>query len=207
MPVSEEKSILVADYENRVIWFDGSITEKTAFRFSKILAKLNKLKREPIVFYIRGPGGDPWSAFSMINDIYNSLSPVGCVAHGYVASGCFTLTQAGMWSAALSGTKFSFHSAEGVFCASKNDQQITQEELTDWVERLRLIDFLQFFWFSMRGRPVGKIREMLKLSKALSLAMAKKLKLIDGYFSKADFLEDRKGIRKIIRKRKQNQRA
>ncbi|MDO8496537.1 MAG: ATP-dependent Clp protease proteolytic subunit [bacterium] len=200
--MSKEKSILVADYKNRIIWFDGSITQKTASRFSKIVDRLNKLEVAPIVLYIRGPGGDPWSAFSMINDVFNSPSPIGCVAHGCVASGCFTLTQAGLWRAALPGTRFVFHSAEGMFRAHKKDIQMTQQELSDWAERLKLADFVQFFWFSMRGRPVWIIEEMLKSSKVLSLPQAKKLRLVDSYFKNTDFLQDEKKIREIIRKQR-----
>src|SRR3989338_6879521 len=137
----KEKSILVVDYKNRIIWIDGTITEKMASSFGKIINKLNRLEVVPIVLYIRGPGGDPWSTFSMINDIVNSPSSVGCVAHGYVASGCFTLTQGGAWRAAIAGTKFVFHSTAGVCLAHKNKVERTQKELIDWVERLRLADF------------------------------------------------------------------
>lgn len=200
--MSKEKSILVADYQNRVIWFDGSITQKTARRFSKILAKLNKLKKDPIVFYIRGLGGNPWATFSMINDIHNSPSPVGCVAHGHVASGCFTLTQPGTWRAALPGTKFFFHSAVTVSYPSKKNRELTQSELNTCLDKLRLADWIQFFWFSMRGRPVEMIQDMLKSNKSLSLPKAKKFKLMDISFKKSDFLKDRKSIRKILRKQK-----
>ena len=194
-----EKSVLAVDYKSRVIWLDGSITEKMAFRFGKIINKLNKIQVAPIVLYIRGPGGNPWSVFSMINDIFNSPSPVGCVAHSYVASGCFTLTQAGKWRGALPGTKFFFHSADGVSYPSKKEIQQTQEDIGHWLERLKLADFMQFFYFSMRGRPVQMIWEMLKTNTKLSIPMAIKFQLIDNYFNKKDFLADRKFIRKIIK--------
>ncbi len=203
--MGKEKSILVADYKNRIIWLDGLITRKTASSFSKIINRLNKSKKDPIVFYIRGPGGDPWSTFSIIGDIFNSSSPVGCVAHGYVASGCFTLTQAGTWRTALPGTKFMFHSADGVSYASKKDIVRTQKDLSDWAERLKLADFMQFFWFSMRGRPVQMMQEMVKSNTALSLPLAKKFKLIDAHFKKSDFLKDQKKIREIIRRQRKPQ--
>lgn len=194
-----EKSILVADYKNRIIWFDGSITQKTASKFGDILNKLNRIKVAPIIFYVRGPGGDPWSTFAMINDVNNSPSPVGCVAHEYVASGCFTLTQAGVWRAALSGTKFVFHSAGGFSYACKKDIEQTQKDISDWLERLMLVDFVQFFWFSLRGRPVQMIQEMLKSNAVLSVPRAIKLHLIDSYYNRNDFLEDRRVIRKLIK--------
>ena len=200
--MSKERSILVADYKNRIIWFDGSITQKTASRFSKIVDRLNKLQIAPIVLYIRGPGGDPWSAFSMANDILISPSPIGCVAHDYAASGCFTLIQSGAWRAALPRTKFSFHSAEGMSYAHKKDIQQTQKDLSDWVERLRFIDVIQFFWFSMKGRPVEAIQTMLKSSQALSVPQAKEFKLLDSYFKKSDFVKDQRRIREIISKRR-----
>lgn len=194
-----EKSILTVDYKNRVIWLDGSITQRVASRFGNIINKLNRFKVAPIVLYIRGPGGDPWSTISMFNDITESPSPIGCVAHGYVASGCFTLTQAGVWRAALPGTKFIFHSADGLSYASKKDRQQTQKQISDWLERLKLADFFQFFCFSLRGRPISMIQEMLKDNKVLSMPRAIKLHLIDKYFDKEDFLEDRKLIKKIQR--------
>ena len=192
-----EKSILLVDYKHRIIWLDGSITPKMAFRFEKIMNKLNKIKIAPVILYIRGPGGNFWATISMINDISNSPSPVGCVAHGCVASGCFTLTQAGVWRAALPGTKFIFHSAEGFSRAFKKGIQQTQKEISDWLERLRLVDFLQFFWFSIRGRPVSMIQEMLKANMVLSLPVAIKFHLIDKYFDKQDFIHDRALIKKI----------
>ncbi len=192
-----EKSELVVDYKHRIIWLDGTITCKMASRFGNILNKLNKTRIAPIILYVRGPGGDPWATISMINDISNSQSPVGCVAHDCVASGCFTLTQAGVWRAALPGTKFVLHSAEGLSHASKKDIQQTQKEISDWLERLRLVDFLQFFWFSMRGRPVSMIQEMLKANTVLSLPRAIKFRLVDRYFSRRDFIEHKKLIRKI----------
>ena len=200
--MKKEKSVLAVDYKERIMWFDGSITPKIASRFSRVIGKLNKLKTEPIVFYIRGPGGDPWSTFDMMNDITQSRSPVACVAHDYVASGCFTLTQAGVLRAALPGTKFVFHSAVGLSRANKVGIEQTQQELIDWVERLKLIDYVQFFWFSMRGRPVEMIQEMIKSDYVLSLPMAKKFKLMDAYFKKADFFKDRKRIREVIKKKK-----
>lgn len=195
----KKKSILVADYKNRVVWFDGTITQKMASRFGNILKKLDKIKVAPIVLYIRGPGGDPWATLSMINDVFNSSSPVGCVAHGYVASGCFTLIQAGILRAALPGTKFVFHSAEGLSYASKKDTQQTQKQISDWLERLKLVDFIQFFWLSLRGRPVQMIHEMLKANMVLSLPRAIKLHLIDKYFDKEDFLVDKRRIRKLVK--------
>lgn len=192
-----EKSILLADYRHRIIWLDGTITQKMASRFDNILNKLNKIKIAPIILYVKGPGGDPWAVVSMINDIINSPSPVGCVAHDYVASGCFTLTQAGTWRAALPGTKFVFHSADGLSRASKKSRQQTQKQISDWLETLKLADFIQFFWFSMKGRPVSIIQEMLKANMILSLPAAIRFHLIDKYFDKKDFLEDKRLIRKI----------
>ncbi len=189
----------MVDYKHRIIWLDGTVTQKTASKFGNILNKLNRFKVAPIVFYIRGPGGDPWATISMINDITNSQSPVGCVAHGCVASGCFTLTQAGLWRAALPGTKFVFHSAEGFSRASKKNIQQTQKEISDWLERLRLADFIQFLWFSMKGRPVSMIQEMLKANVVLNLPGAIKFCLVDSCFSKKDFVRDKKLIRKIQR--------
>lgn len=200
--MKEEKSVLAVDYKERIIWLDGEITQKMASRFSKIISKLNRLKVAPIVLYIRGPGGDSWSTFSMISDIQNSSSPVGCVAHDYVASGCFTLTQACIWRAALPRTKLVFHSAVGVFYASKEDVELTQKELSDWLEILRSIDFIQFFWFSMRGRPTQKIQKMLRSDKVLSLPRAERFKLMDAHFKKTDFLIDRRKIKEVLKKQK-----
>src|SRR3989344_2631149 len=192
-----EKSILVVDYKNRIIWLDGTITQKMASRFGRIMDKLNKIKVVPMVLYIRGPGGDPWATISMINDIIQSPSPVGCIAHGYVASGCFTLTQGGIWRVALPGTKFVFHSAEGFLYPSRRVIQQTQKDISEWLERLRLIDFMQFYFFSLRGRPVSMIQEMLKANAVLTLPAVIKLKLVDAYYDNKDFVHDRALIRKI----------
>ena len=192
-----EKSILIVDYQNRIVWFDGSITHRIAIKFGNIIKKLNEKQIAPITFYIRGLGGNPWSMISMFNDIMQSPSPIGCVAHDYVASACFTLTQAGVWRAALPGTKFLFHSADGFSRATKRNIQQTQQEISDWLERLKLADLMQFFYFSLRGRPVQAIHEMLKANMALSLPRAIQFFLVDKYFNRKDFLQDRQLIRKI----------
>lgn len=198
--MKKEKSVLVADYKRRVIWFHGTITLMAAEKFGRIMKRLNNDGTDDIIFYIRGPGGDPWATFTMMNDISNSDSPVFCVAHKNVASGCFTLTQAGSGRAALPGTKFLFHSAVATFNGQKFNFEKTQAELREYLQRLELIDAIQFLWFTARGRPVELIHDFLKTDKVLSLPMAKKFQLIDAAYSRKRFLKDRKKMKKIIRK-------
>ena len=194
------KSILAVDYRKRIIWLDGDITDQTARRFRTIIRKINTIKIDPIVMYIRGDGGDPWSALSIMMDISNSPSQIGIVAHERVASGSFLITQAGFWRAALPGTKFLFHSAEGICSGHNDDRQFTRQKLVDWIEMLELIDYLQFQWFSRRGRPLEIIYDFLKTDKTLTLSEAKKFILVDYHYSRKDFLKDRLSIGKSTRR-------
>ena len=69
--------------------------------------------------------------------------------------------------------------------------------MADHLKRLKYIDFIQLSWFSLRGRPVEKIYDLFHKEKVLSVCAAKKLCLIDSYYSKGDFRKDRRRIKKI----------
>ena len=195
------KPTLLVDYEERFIWLDGGINPGVAYHFKKMLNKLNRLKMGPIIFYISGVGGDAHSGFSIMNEIAASDSPVAIVAHGIVYSGCFTITQAGARRLALAGTKFIFHPAELQFKENSGHQyQLTQGQLVDSLERLRLIDSMQLSWFIKRGRPTKQVFDMFRAGTTISLPKAIKLKLIDGYYKKDDFLKDRKMVKRLISK-------
>ncbi len=196
----DEKSILVVDYKERFIWLDGVITPSVAYQFKRILTKLNRLKMWPIVFYIRGIGGDFHATSFMMNEITTSDSPVSVVAHGFVYSGCFTMTQAGHYKLALPGTKLTFHPTESVIKKISGDQvQLSQSQLITRLERARLADAVQLSWFLKKGRPTKEIFDMFQVETTISLPKAKKLHLIDDYYKKEDFLKDRRIARKLIK--------
>jgi len=200
--VKDEEFALVAGYKERFIWLDGEINPKVAYQFKRMLSKLNRLKCAPITFYIRGPGGNSYSAFHIMNEINNSDSPVATVAHGYVGSGCFTITQAGAHRLALAGTKFIFHLAESAFEGKYSGIiEMTQSWHIDNLERLKLIDGAQLCWFSKKGRPIKKIFDLFKAETVLTVPKARKLHLIDDYYKEKDFLKDRRIARKLIRAR------
>lgn len=196
----KEKTVFVFDYKERIIWLDGSINPKVAVKFQKVLARLNKLKLSPIIFYIRGPGGDPYSTLFMMSAIVRSASPVAIIAYDYVNSGCFTITQAASYRLALKGTKFSFHPAEvDMAKQSYRSTSMTQEELIGILEGLRLIDGVQLVWFLSRGKPVEEIFRLFINNSTISLGTAKRLCLMDDYYKEADFIKDKKLVRRIIK--------
>ena len=193
------KTNLVVDYEDRFIWLDGHITSLVASRFVKMLAKLNRLECSPIIFYIKGPGGNPYPTFWMMSEIEASASPVAIVAHEYVNSACFTITQAGVHRLALKGTRFSFHPVE--FDISNNQKVIrtTQQELMGVLDSLRLIDAMQLLWFLKRSRPVKKVMRLFIEDSTIGLSKARKLKIIDDYYEESDFLKDKRRAMKLIK--------
>jgi ATP-dependent protease ClpP protease subunit len=197
-----KKATLVVEYRRRFIWFDGYITPRIASRFKKILDRLNNLKCFPIIFYIRGVGGDAYSAFSMMSEITNSASPVAIVAHDFVNSACFTMTQSGAHRLALKGTVFSFHPSVQVVSGKQKAGQITQEEMLGTLDALRLIDGMQLYWFMKKGRPVKEVFSLFNQNKTINLAQARKLKLVDDFYQERDFRRDRLIIRKKLKARK-----
>jgi len=196
----EKESVLVASYKERFIWLDGEINPRVAYRFKRMLAKLNKLKTSPIIFYVRGPGGNPHSTFFMMSEIVASSGPVAVVAHGLVNSGSFTITQAGAHRLALPGTKFTFHPAEGYFKEnSKGLVRLGQDQFTESLRRLMLIDAIQLSWFFKKGRPTKVIFDLFRAETTLSLPQARKLHIIDDYYNRKEFLRDRRIARKLIK--------
>ena len=147
-----KKTVLVFDSRERFIWLDGMISPEVARRFKYILDMLNR-KFAPITLYIKGLGGDPYSAFCMMSDMNKSTSPISVVAHEYVGSGCFTITQAGDYRLAMKGTLFSFHPAVLIVHPKKESFEMTQEELIGTLESLRFKDAVQLTWFFKKGRP------------------------------------------------------
>ncbi len=194
--MKDKDTVFVVDYQNRTIWLDGSISVKIAKKFKKALSRLNKISYKHIIFYIRGPGGDPYATFTMMGDMSMSVSPIVTVSNDYVRSGCFTITQAGSIRLALKGTKFYFHPA----IATISKGSITQDHLVGMVEGLRLLDAVQLVWFSRKGRPVKKIHNLLISEATIGLSKAIKHKIMDGYYKEEDFIKDKKSIKKIIRK-------
>ena len=192
-----KKTVLVFDSRERFIWLDGWITPEMASRFKRILDRLNR-KSAPIVLYIRGMGGDPHSAFNIMSDMNNSISPISVVAHNYVASACFTITQAGDYRLAMKGTRFSFHPAVLVVQPKKESFEMTQEELMGTLESLRLTDGVQLSWFFKKGRPVKDIFNLFNTNTTINLPRAKRLKIMDDYYKERDFLRDRRIVRKKL---------
>lgn len=197
----KDKTVFLVNYKRNFIWLDGSITPKVALMFQKALARLNDKAPSYIIFYIRGVGGDPYSAFSMMGDIANSRAPVSVVAHDYVRSGCFLITQAADYRLALKGTKFTFHSAE--FDLSEYEsakvKAMTQEEVYGAMHSLRLIDGVQLAWFLKKGRPIKHIISLLLKDATISLGTAKRLKLMDDYYREEDFMKDKRLVNRILK--------
>jgi hypothetical protein len=191
-----QKSVIVSDRNSRIIWIDGRIDKKLADKFSKKIKSFNK-KCAPIFIYIKGPGGDAHAAFQIMNDIENSDSPVATIAHDYVASACFLITQAGNHKLALPGTTFGFHRSNLYF--KRYIEGIEQSEVVAQLDRLRLVDALQLGWFLRKGRPTKEVFDLFHEGARISLSKAKKLNLIDDYYKKEDFLRDRRLINGILK--------
>lgn len=192
----DERKVLLVDYKNRFIWFDGEINARIAKRFTRILRNLNRLKCSMIVFYIRGIGGDFHPALDMMNAITDSDSPVAIVAHDFVNSGCFLITQAGHHRLALAGTKFGFHRSVFHF---KQGINLGRHELLEFIEKARVLDAIQLGWFSRKARSTKEVFDLLDDEATISLKKAKDLGLMDDYYKKEDFLKDKRIVSKMLR--------
>jgi len=190
------RKTLLVDYDNRFIWLDGEITAGIAKRFAHMLRKLNRLKCSMIIFYIRGIGGDFHPALDMMNAITASDSPVAIVAHDFVNSGCFLITQAGHHRLALAGTKFGFHRSVWNF---KQNIDLGRHELLEFVERGRVLDTIQLSWFFRKAQSVEEVFNLFDDEARIGLKKAKDLGLIDDYYKKEDFLKDKKVVNRMLR--------
>lgn len=193
----KEKSVLVASYKERFIWLDGVITRRTATVFRKMLTRLNRHKPAPIFLYIKGTGGDYYSTILMARYVERSLSPICIVAHGFVVSGCFLLTQASRYRLAMAGTKFRFHPA--ALMLREGVKFIEQQEILDMLGRAKVCNAVQLSWFLRKGQPADQICRLFNNEALISLPKAIKLKLMDSYFKKEDFLKDRRIVRRLLR--------
>ena len=198
----KETSVLVSDIDARFIWFEGEIFPGTAKIFARLLSKMNSSPEfGPIFFYIKGIGGDYAVTMEMAKCIERSPDPVCTVAHGYVGSGCFILTQAGQKRLAMDGTKFTFHPAAiGIRKGLENLEQNEIHKLLNWA---KVTNAVQLSWFLRRGEPAATICELFQGGAVIGLRKAIKLKLIDAYYKKSDFYKDRRIARRLIKRAKQ----
>jgi len=198
----KKKTVLVADYNKRFIWFDGEINQSTANQFLKILRNFKRRCLNNVTIYIRGIGGDFSSVFMMIRAMRESGLNIGCVAHDYVMSGCFALTQAGGgWTAALSKTKFCFHSA--ILDLKKNEQYgFNKPDRIEIVAMSEALDAIQLSWYLSKSHRVEEIFHLLYNDVIINAPQAMRLGLIDAYFDRNEFLKDQKIVRQIVKNNK-----
>ncbi|PJE51284.1 MAG: hypothetical protein COV29_00815 [Candidatus Yanofskybacteria bacterium CG10_big_fil_rev_8_21_14_0_10_36_16] len=189
-----EENVLAYSIDKRMIWMDirNSITNRTAFSFGQILKALNRKSNRDIKFFITGVGGDFFAALKMIGLIKSSQSKVTIVAHKFVRSACFTMTQAENTKEVLAtkDTEFMFHRAIG--STKTNGKKFLRFNRTDhfaMMEWLGLMDGLQAALFINRGTPISKIMGLFYEDATISFQECKQLKLIDGCFDEEE-LED-----------------
>lgn len=183
----------VVNYEERVIWFRGRISNTTAFVFQSILNRLESKSHEPIKFFISGIGGDFFASRKIWGLISASPCNFSVIAFDFVKSGCFFLTQSNCnFRLAVEGTKFSFHLAIDYFQVSENKiTTMNQKDYQEALRKLQVIDAFQFTIFSLKGRPASEIFEMLMDEKTIDTATAKRMNLIDDVVSEEDFAKYR----------------
>ena len=201
--MSGENAKLAVDYKERIVWLDGEITNQIAKRLIRIIKRLNKLKRDPIYIYIRGLGGNTYACLNIMSEIERSNSPITCIAHEYVASGCFLLIQAANQKLAVSGTKLNFHKAESyeMIRASKRVKKMAFSQLyhTVQLDRLRAMDALQLYWFNKGGNSAKQVFNLFQMDAIIGIKKACQIDVLDGYFPDNDFEEDKKKINKILK--------
>lgn len=205
MPMKKNWQIAVSP-EERFIWFEGEINRQSVRAFARCLIKLNNDGSEPIFFYLTGGGGFIDSYLDMVIAINNSRSKIFCVAHGWVASASFMLTQAvpAGFRLAMAGTKFKFHRAVDIVQSVIPGSQFTQEDYLNDFKELARLDGLELAMFFLKCRPDcrGEITALQQAEKIISVNKAIKLGIIDNYFDKHDFFKDRRIAKALIGRRR-----
>ena len=171
-----------------------------AKKFLKILRRFKSYGLDEITLYIRGAGGDFSSVFVMARAMRESGLKIGCVAHDCVNSGCFMLTQAGVWVAALPKTIFGFHRA----CLQTEIPRkgFNASGLAQLSGVANLLDSIQLKYFLLRGRYVEDIFFLFCHDADIDVSQAMRLGLIDCRFSQKEFKRDRNRIYKVMRNKK-----
>lgn len=192
--------ILVADYKERFIWFEGKnlLVPSLAAGIISILNRLNKLSNEPIFFYISGIGGDVLAFLKIANAIEKIKSPVIFVAFKLVRSGCFMITQCGKTCFAVAGTKLIFHRS---IHSWSGDIYMSQKDYLTCLRNLMLIDAVQFMIFSKRGSPIKTLLGLFEQEAILSVEKAIGLNLVAGVYEKKDFYKHKRIAKKLIQKK------
>lgn len=199
-----EKSIFSVDYKEKIIWLEGNINQRVAYNFERAIARFKRLKLDNITFFISGSGGDVFAVFYMVGVIRNSGLRIGCVAHGYVASGCFILTQQALWTAALPKSRFVFHKVTDIY-DSRDEESVNLINYLYGIERTRFLDHFQLDIFFRKGRLLREIYYLFMKDAKITVPKAIKLGLVDCYFSKKEFLEAKKIVMTKQRKKERNQ--
>ena len=192
--------ILVVDYKRRFVWFQGedSFTPSLATGSIRILKKLNKLSRKPIIFYISGIGGDMYAFTKLAHAIEKIESPVAFVAFDFVRSGCFWITQCGDACSAVAGTKFMFHRAVH---HRPSKTTMSQIDYFRGLNELMLVDAVQFWIFTRRGSPIKTVLKLFEQEATLSVKKAIKLNLVAVVYDKSDFNKHRKRTEKLAQRK------
>jgi len=76
---------------------------------------------------------------------------------------------------------------------------IEQQEILDMLGRAKVCNAVQLSWFLRKGQPADQICRLFNNEALISLPKAIKLKLMDSYFKKEDFLKDRRIVRRLLR--------
>ncbi|PIR42118.1 MAG: hypothetical protein COV30_00255 [Candidatus Yanofskybacteria bacterium CG10_big_fil_rev_8_21_14_0_10_37_15] len=190
--------ILVTDYKERFIWFEcgRSFTHSLAEGIIKILNKLDKDSCQPIIFYIKGIGGDFYAFVKLAHAIERLKSSVVFIAFDFVKSGCFLITQSGKKCLAMADTKFTFHQA--VDFLPKNEI-MSQKKYLEGYSRLKQVDSLQFWIFTRKGTPVRLISDLFEQEATISTQEAIKLGLVENVYDEIDFRKDKKRAEEMAR--------
>lgn len=125
----ENKNTVLCDENNRLCMLYDEINPDTILSISKFLlsiikkdnnesSKIKDYKREPIILYLYSCGGNMHSAWSLIDIIEASPTPIYTVAAGIVESAAFMIYISGKKRYVMKHTRLMFHQ----FSCGINDQ-------------------------------------------------------------------------------------
>lgn len=202
----KERSLFLAHDTRRVLWLEGYIGPGLADRIERALNRLNRKNHDAIWFYLWSDGGDVNETAQICQLVDTSRSPVFWIGFNAVASAALVLTQSGSGALALSHTRLQFHRAHD-YIKSAHDVILSGEYYASKLNDLARCDAFVLNRLLRRGGDARKISRLFQREACIRPAQAIRLKMLDGYYSRDEFKEDRRYIRKIARRMRRGSRV
>ncbi len=175
-----KKPQVICERENRRIRILGLISPVTCKQVIAYLVALMEESFAPIEIVLSSEGGN----FLSCLEIYQTLKMVGSkckittIGYKRADSGAFMIFQAGEERLAVDGTNFILHQAV-MPLESLIGQELNADKLYEQIRILDKLDAIQFFVFTLRGRPIKDIQRFLKNKVIFTAKQAKKFGLAD----------------------------